>query len=63
MNPKTPSPRADDGLDWLREIRREMAAEAGNDPRRMGDKLRELEKQYQQRMVKTKRRLVPASQK
>ena len=62
MNPKTQSPTTDDGLEWLRDIRREMAAEAGNDPRRMGATLREMEKQYQQRMVKTKKLLVPASQ-
>lgn len=60
MNSETKTQRPDDGLEWLREIRRQMAAEAGGDPRVMGGKLRELEKQYGHRLVKSKKLLVPA---
>jgi hypothetical protein len=36
----------DDGLEWLRQIRRDMLAEAGGDPVEMGRRLREAEKDY-----------------
>lgn len=45
----------DDGLEWLREIRRQMAAEANDDPHLMGQKLREMEKKYRRRMVRTRK--------
>ena len=49
----------DDGLEWLREIRRKQAAACNNDPFEMGRRLREREKQYKGRMFTTKRVLVP----
>lgn len=52
-------PKYDDGLDWLREIRRKQAAECNNDPFEMGRRLREREKQYKGRIFTTKRVLVP----
>ena len=61
MNSETTEQPRDDGLEWLREIRRQMAAEAGNDPRVMGEKLRELEKRFEHRMLKSTKVLVPAS--
>jgi hypothetical protein len=45
----------DDGLEWLRDIRRKMAAESKNDPKLMGRKIRELERKYASRMFKTRR--------
>ena len=61
MNSETKTQRPDDGLEWLREIRRQMAAEAGDDPRVMGAKLRELEKRFEHRMLKSNKLLVPGS--
>jgi hypothetical protein len=49
----------DDGLEWLRDIRRAIAAEANNDPAEMGRRLRQREKQVQGRLFKTRRVLVP----
>lgn len=49
----------DDGLEWLREIRRKQAAACNNDPFEMGRRLREREKQYKGRIFTTKRVLVP----
>jgi hypothetical protein len=49
----------DDGLEWLREIRRKQAAACGNDPFEMGRRLREREKEFEGRMFTTKRVLVP----
>ncbi len=55
-----PPPR-DDGLDWLREIRRQLAAEAGDDVFEMGRRLREREKKLQRRLFRTERVLVPVA--
>ena len=52
----------DDGLEWLREIRRKLSAECNHDPFEMGRRLRELEKGYKGRIFKTKRVLVPADE-
>ena len=53
-------PKNDDGLEWLREIRRKISAECNHDPFEMGRRLREREKEYKGRIFKTKRVLVPA---
>ena len=62
MNPNdsSASPSHDDGLEWLREIRRRMAAEANYDPSEMGRRLRDIEREMPGRVVKTERVLVPA---
>ena len=49
----------DDGLEWLRTIRRQMAADANFDPLEMGRRLRELELEMPDRVVTTERVLVP----
>ena len=54
------APPHDDGLEWLRAIRREIAAEAAHDPEEMGRRLRERERQMPARMFKTRHVLVPA---
>ena len=59
-----PSPaQQDDGLDWLREIRRKITAEFDHNHHRLGDKLREMEKlpQYAGRIVRVKKVLDPVS--
>ena len=53
-------PQKDDGLEWLREIRREISAEFDRDQKRIGDYFREREKEYGARVVRTQSRLVPA---
>lgn len=50
----------DDGLEWLRELRRQISAEFDHDQKRIGDYLREREKEYGDRVVRTQARLVPA---
>lgn len=61
MNSEDPTktPR-DDGLEWLREIRRQMAADANYDPSEMGRRLRAIEREMPDRIVTTARVLVPA---
>ena len=63
MNTPLPPAQQDDGLDWLREIRRKITAELDHNPHRLGDKLREMEKlpQYAGRIVRVKKVLVPAT--
>lgn len=59
-----PSPQMnDDGLDWLRDIRRKIAAEFRNDPHRLGAHLREMEKlpQYARRIVRVRKVLEPVA--
>ena len=66
MTPDTesasPSPRRDDGLEWLREIRRQFAAECNNDLGEMGRHLREMQKAHKGRIYRTKRVLVPVDE-
>ena len=64
MNPEPPPVPQDDGLDWLRDIRRNITAEFDHDPHRLGEKLREMEKlpQYAGRIVRVKKVLVPVIQ-
>ena len=59
-----PAPQ-DDGLDWLRDIRRKITSEFDHNPHRLGDKLREMEKlpQYAGRIVRVKKVLVPVTEK
>lgn len=42
----------DDGLEWLRKIRREMAAEFAYNPRKMGAHYRQLQNRYKSRLFK-----------
>ena len=51
----------DDGLEWLRAIRREITTSFDHDQTRLGDYLREREKQLGDRVVRTQRRVVPVS--
>jgi hypothetical protein len=56
----TPAPEEDsDGLEWLREIRRKMAAECNYDPYEMGRRLRERERTSGRQYYRTERVLVP----
>lgn len=63
MNQQPPPLMTDDGLDWLREVRRNIAAKFGNDPHRLGDHLREMEKlpQYAHRIVRVRKVLEPVN--
>ena len=42
----------DDRLDWLREIRKQIAKECNNDPKIMGEYFRTIQKQYGDRVLK-----------
>lgn len=61
MNSQPPPQINDDGLDWLRDIRRKITSEFSNDPRRLGAHLREMEKlpQYAKRFVRVRKVLEP----
>jgi|APTNR8051073442_1049403.scaffolds.fasta_scaffold125395_1 hypothetical protein len=63
MNQQTPPPVTDDGLDWLREIRRNIAAKFDHNPHRLGDHLRAMEKlpQYAHRIVRVRKVLEPVT--
>ena len=41
-----------DGLDWLRVIRKKIAADCHYDPKIMGDYYRRIQKQYEHRIVR-----------
>lgn len=57
---KTPPPsKHDDGLEWLRDIRRKMSAECNHDPRVYVEKMREYQKQFQGRLVRVRKVLEP----
>ena len=61
MNPElSPAPQ-DDGLDWLRDIRRNITVGFDHDPHRFGEKLREMAKlpQYLGRIFRVKKVLIP----
>lgn len=61
MNSQSPPLMNDDGLDWLRDIRRKITAEYSHDPHRLGAHLREMEKlpQYAKRIVRVRKVLEP----
>ncbi len=44
--------KTDDGLESLREIRRSMAAEFGNDPKKPGEHIRKLQQQHPERLYR-----------
>jgi hypothetical protein len=64
MNPEPSTAPQDGGLDWLRDICRNITAEFDHDPHRFSEKLREMEKppQYSGRIVRVKKVLVPVAQ-
>lgn len=59
--PREPAKR-DDGLEWLRKIRLEMAAECNFDPFEMGRRSRERQRAHPERIYRTKRVVVPVKQ-
>lgn len=60
MNNPPPSHAHDDGLEWLRDIRRKITSGFGHDQTKIGDYLREREKELGDRIVRTQDRVVPA---
>ncbi len=61
MRPAITSPLPDsDDLEWLRAIRCKLTSEFGHDQKKIGDALREREKQMGDRIVRSQARLVPA---
>ncbi|MCX6838044.1 MAG: hypothetical protein NTX35_09570 [Verrucomicrobia bacterium] len=59
MNPKPSHQPHDDGLEWLRDIRRKITSDFGHDQKKIGDYLRQREKELGGRIVRTQERLVP----
>jgi len=61
MKPGATALRPDtDDLEWLRAIRHKLTSEFGHDQKKIGDALREREKQMGDRIVRSQARLVPA---
>lgn len=44
--------KTDDGLEWLREIRRNMAEEFENDPKKLGEHVRKLQQTHPERLYR-----------
>lgn len=63
MSSQPPLSQQDDGLDWLRDIRRKITSSVGHDPHRVGARLREMEKlpQYAHRIVRVGKVLEPVN--
>ena len=50
----------DDGLEWLRAIRRKLAAEFHHDPKQMGRHYREMQRQFKGRIYHREEQLTVA---
>ncbi len=59
--PTTPPDATDDPIAEIHEIRRRIAAEHGNDPRRHGEFLRQRQKQHPGKTVRVQKQLVTPS--
>ncbi len=44
--------KSDDGLEWLRDIRRDMAAEFAHDPKKIGEHIRKLQREHPERLYR-----------
>lgn len=42
----------DDGLEWLRSLRRQMAAECQHDPKKLGQRYRQMQRQFKDRLYR-----------
>ena len=56
--PDDPVQPRDDGLEWLREIRRKLTAAQNHDQTRIGDAIRAREAEVRHRLVRTQPRVV-----
>jgi len=59
--PNTPLDATDDPITEIHEIRRRIAAEHGNDPRRHGESLRKRQKHHPGKTVRVQKQLVTPS--
>ena len=59
--PLTAPDTTDDPIAEIHEIRRRLAAEHGNDPRRHGEFLRKRQKQHAEQTVRVQKQLVTPS--
>jgi hypothetical protein len=57
MNTQPPPSPQDDGLEWLRDIRRKISADFDHNPHHLGARLREMEKlpEYAHRIVRVRK--------
>jgi hypothetical protein len=51
--------KRDDGLEWLREIRRDLAGRFDHDPKKIGAYYKQLEKKHASRLYKQRASLCP----
>ena len=50
----------DDGLEWLREIRRKHMQEAGGDLKRLGDRYRRVQAEHPEKVISPRKLVVDA---
>jgi hypothetical protein len=50
----------DDGLEWLRDIRRKHMQEAGGDLKTLGDRYRRVQAEHPEKVISTRKVLVDA---
>ena len=62
MNPPSPTTPHEDGLEWLRDIRRKLMTEAGGDLKRLGDKYRETQARNPEKVFDPRKLLTEAVQ-
>jgi hypothetical protein len=62
MNPDTTNTH-DDGLEWLRDIRRKLLKEAGGDLKRLGERYRQVESSEKDKVIDPRKLLADAVRK
>lgn len=60
MNTASPTTHHDDGLEWLRDIRRKLMTEAGGDLKRLGDKYRQTQSLHPEKVCDPRKLLTEA---
>lgn len=62
MNP-TPTTTHDDGLEWLRDIRRKLLIEAGGDLKKLSERYRQVESTEKNKVLDPRKLLAEAVRK
>lgn len=60
MNTTPATPPHDDGLEWLRSVRRKLMAEAGGDLQQLGNKYRQTEARHPEKVIEPREFLTNA---
>ena len=60
MNTAPQTIHHDDGLEWLRDVRRKLMTEAGGDLKRLGDKYRQTQAMHPEKVIDPRKLLTEA---